>query len=974
MQQASSPTDITLTASRRLPARPGELIDRTRTVSFTFNGKDYTAYAGDTIASALAAAGVEVFSRSFKYHRPRGLMCCAGHCPNCLVQVGDEPNARACLRPVERGLAVRAQNVWPSLERDMMALTALGERFMPVGFYYKTFIHPKSLWPTYEHILRHAAGLGEVYPDTTPDRYDKQYLHADVAVVGGGPAGLSAAIAAAQSGARVLLFDDGPALGGHLRYTGNENNGLTDLMAEAENLPDLKLYTAATVLGWFEENWLAAMQGTRLYKVRAKSIVFATGAYEQPFVFDNNDLPGVMLAGAARRLLHLYGVRPGRRAVIVTANDDGWAAAAELQDAGLTLAGVVDERPGALAGQAAKLVVEGTPIFWRHTIQAAQGSRRVQGAVIAPLDENGRITGQATQRLDCDLILISVGWTPANGLLYQANAKLAYDHQRAEFLPQSMPDGIYAAGRVVGAYEIEAQRLQGRLAGLQAVAYLGLGAGPAAADWDDLARRLAAESRRTSTLVQVPGKKKRFLCFCEDVTDHDLEMAVAEGYNSIELLKRYSTISMGPCQGKMCSHNTIHLCARANGWTIEQTGTTTARPPGTPVKLGVLAGQNMEPVQVSAVHSWHKARGARMMVAGLWLRPEHYGDPAVEVQAVRERAGLIDVSTLGKLRLTGPGAPDLLDRLYVNKWQKLATGRVRYGLMCNDEGVILDDGVTAHIAENAYYATTTSSGSSSIYEWIQWWAQSGWGESVHITNITEVNAAFNLAGPQSRAILQKLTDLDLANGAFPYMSVRQARVAGVPCLLFRIGFTGELSYEIHCPAGYGLYLWQAIMAAGQDVGIMPFGVEAQRILRLEKGHIIVGQDTDAMTDPLSADMAWAVKLDKADFLGNRALSRISEDGPRQKLAGFKMARPGIVPDEGLQIVRPGPDGQLEIIGWVTSSRYSPTLNEAIGLCWLPAELASREGAAFTIRANGRLEEARVHHGPFYDPNGERLRM
>ena len=519
MQQVASTTPSKI-ASHRLPAQPGELIDRTQTVNFTFNGKKYAAYAGDTIASALAAGGVQIFSRSFKYHRPRGLMCCAGHCPNCLVQVGDEPNVRACLRPVEDGMSVKPQNVWPSLERDVMALTALGQRFMPVGFYYKTFIRPQSLWPTYEYILRHAAGLGQVYPDTEPDRYDKQYLHADVAVVGGGPAGLSAAIAAAQAGARVLMFDDGPVLGGHLRYAGPENGALNNLLANVENLPALQTYSNTSVLGWFEENWLSAVRGRRLYKIRAKSIVFATGAYEQPLIFDNNDLPGVMLASAARRLLHLYGVRPGQKVVVVTANDDGWAAAAELQDAGLTLSGVVDERPGALAGQAAKLVDADTPIFWRHTIQAAHGSGRVQGAEIVPLDEDGQAIGQSTQRLDCDLILLSVGWTPANGLLYQANAKLAYDHQRAAFLPQSLPEGVYAAGRVAGTYNPEAQRLEGRLAGFQATAYLGLGDGSSAADWEELAQRKATEPRRSSTLIRVPGKKKRFLCFCEDVTGY----------------------------------------------------------------------------------------------------------------------------------------------------------------------------------------------------------------------------------------------------------------------------------------------------------------------------------------------------------------------------------------------------------------------------------------------------------------------
>jgi sarcosine oxidase subunit alpha len=367
-----------------------------------------------------------------------------------------------------------------------------------------------------------------------------------------------------------------------------------------------------------------------------------------------------------------------------------------------------------------------------------------------------------------------------------------------------------------------------------------------------------------------------------------------------------------------------------------------------------------------------------MMVAGLWLRPEHYGDPLAEVKAVRERAGLIDVSTLGKLRLTGPGVPNLLDRLYINQWQKLGLGRVRYGVMCNDEGIIMDDGVTARLSENEYYTTTTSSGAAAIYEWMQWWVQSGWGEGVHVTNITENNAAFNLAGPKSRTILAKLTDLDLSldlsNEGFPYMCVRQADVAGVPCLLFRIGFTGELSYEIHCPTGYGLHLWEALMSAGRDEGLQPFGVEAQRILRLEKAHLIVGQDTDALSDPLAADLGWAVKLGKPDFLGQRALTRISQAGLPQKLVGFKMVQPDVVPAEGLQIVTENEAGDYQIIGWVTSSRYSPTLDEAIGLCWLPTDLAERANAEFTIWMDGQLIWARVHHGPFVDPDGVRLRM
>jgi sarcosine oxidase subunit alpha len=371
------------------------------------------------------------------------------------------------------------------------------------------------------------------------------------------------------------------------------------------------------------------------------------------------------------------------------------------------------------------------------------------------------------------------------------------------------------------------------------------------------------------------------------------------------------------------------------------------------------------------------AQGAKMMVAGLWLRPEHYGDPAAEVKAVRERVGLIDVSTLGKIKLTGPDVPALLDRLYINTFSNLKVGRVRYGAMVNAEGVLMDDGVTARPAEQEWYMTTTSSGAAGVYEWIQWWAQSGWGEGVHVTSVSEGRAAFNLAGPQSRALLQKLTDTDISNETFSYMHVRDVELAGAPCRLLRIGFTGELSYEIHCGAGYGRYLWQTILDAGKEWGIRPFGVEAQRILRLEKGHIIIGADTDALSSPLGAELDWAVKLDKADFIGQRALADIAaKGGPKQKLTGFKMVDPAIVPEEGLQVVQPkeGTPLGLETIGWVSSSRFSPTLNESIGLCWLPAALAGQAGATFTIRRNGALVEAMVHHGPFYDPAGERLRM
>ena len=965
--QAGSGTD-----ARRLTPRNGEVIDRGTRVAFTFDGRDYAGYEGDTIASALAASGVRVFSRSFKYHRPRGLLCCAGQCPNCLVQIGDEPNVRACTRRVETGMAVCSQNAQPSLDRDLLSLTQLAAPLMPVGFYYKTFIRPAALWPSYEHVLRHAAGLGKVDLASRPGAFDKEYLHADVAVVGGGPSGMAAAVAAAEQGAGVALFDVEPSLGGRLRYSPSRPGRLETLRSSVANRSDIEVYTDTAVLGWYQDNWLAAVKGSRLFKIRAKSVVVAAGAIETPLLFDHNDLPGVMLGSAVQRLVRLYGVKPGERALVVTANDDGWDVAAELAEANVEIAAVVDERHSSPNSAAGELISRGVPAYFRHTVLEAVGSKRVQAARVARIGPLGEADRSAAQNVPCDLVVVSVGWTPDLALYHMAGGESVYDEQRSESRAAEAPEGMFVAGRAAGAGTAACAMEDGRIAGRCAAAFLGFGDGPAAAEIADLHARKAGEPVRTSARTVVPGRKKRFLCYCEDVTDVDLQTAIVEGYDSLELLKRYSTISMGPCQGRMCSMNTVHLCARANGAQVQETGKTTSRPPVAPVTLGALAGQNMEPVQVSPAHQWHLERGARMMVAGLWLRPEDYGDPVAEVKAVRERVGLMDVSTLGKIQLTGPGVPELLERLYVNQWRKLGVGRVRYGVMCNDEGVVIDDGVCARIQEDEWYMSTTSTGATTVFEWIQWWAQSGWGDGVHAVNLTDSYAAFNLAGPRSREVLGLLTDRDLGNPKFPYMRVRSTRVAGVLCRVLRIGFTGELSYEIHCPASFGMHVWEALMAAGKEFDIAPFGVEAQRVLRLEKAHIIVGQDTDALTDPFSANMEWAVKLNKRDFLGKPMLTRMSERGTAQRLVGFRMARPDLVPEEGLQAVRLDGNGRQEIIGWLTSCRFSPALGETIGLCWLPANVAAKAGTPFQIRRNGELEDAYVHHGPFYDPGGERL--
>jgi sarcosine oxidase subunit alpha len=674
---------------------------------------------------------------------------------------------------------------------------------------------------------------------------------------------------------------------------------LVDEHVGAPEIPGVEVIAPARALGIWEGGLVPVDAGNVLYRYRAEQIVVATGAIEQPLVFPGNDLVGVMLPEAVRRLVDEWAIRPGERAVVVTTDENGREAAARLKGIGVEIGGVYDLR--------------------RERIReiVARGRK----GLLRSVELDGR-------RVDCDLLVMSGGRQPAYSLLAQAGARVEYVPESGAFLPTEIPEGVEAVGSVAG---------EGLSAAIPAATYNG-----------------------------ASGKGKCFVCVCEDVTDKDLKRAVAEGFDSLELAKRYTTVTMGPCQGRLCHVPSIRVYARENESDPGTIGTTTARPPWGPVTLGVLAGRPHEPAQRSSIHHRHKELGGRMMWTGTWRRPHSYGDVEAEVQAVHGAVGLIDVSTLGKLLVIGPDAGEFLERLYPNRFGDMKAGRIRYAVLNTDAGRIMDDGTIARLSDDAYYVTTTSTGAGAVVEWFEWW-NAVWGMDVQIADITGALAAVNVAGPRARELMSRLTDLDLSNEALSYLDARQGKIAGVPSLVLRIGFVGELGYELHFPSPYGEFVWDTILARGEDLGIRPFGLEPQRILRLEKMHILVGQDTDSESNLIEANMPWIVKFDKDDFVGKWALEHVRARGPREQLVGFEM-EDGRVPPEGGQVVIK----ERRPVGRITSARWSPELRKVIGMAWVPTELA-HDGAEFFVTIDGGFDKASVRLTPFFDPEGERLR-
>ena len=996
--------------SQALRTPSGGRINRARTVRFTFDGRELTGFEGDTLASALLANDVHLVGRSFKYHRPRGVLTAGPEEPSALVAIRRDaarvtPNLRATEVELYEGLVAESQNRWPSLKLDVGAVSGLLSPFIPAGFYYKTFMWPRRAWQwLYEPKIRAAAGLGRAPEHPDPDSYSNRFAHCDVLIVGGGPAGLAAAHAAAESGARIILCEQQPQLGGSLLSETDPGAALGDgewlsrTIQGLMNHPRVTVLTRTTAFGYFPHNLIGLEQRLtehlaqpdprqpreRQWQVRAKEVLLATGAIERPLVFPGNDRPGILLAGAARSYLNRYGVLAGRRAVLLTASDEAYRSALDLHRAGVTIAAIVDVRPQAAGELPEAARRAGLPLHTAATVVGTTGRLRVQGIRIQRLDAQGQPQG-AAERIACDLVLMSGGHTPSVHLFSQSRGKLHWNEALQAFLPGQSPEKARCAGACRGIFSAEAARRDGESAGALAARDAGLAIGAIIREPPLLE---AAGAAVPGELPQPAGRPaiKAFVDWQNDVTSRDLSLAAREGFRSIEHIKRYTTTGMATDQGKISNLNALGIVARQIGKAIPEVGLTTFRMPYTPVTFGSFAGyargELFDPVRTTPIHDWAVHEGAVFEDVGLWKRARYFprnGESmhaAVnrECQSVRTSCGLFDASTLGKIEVVGKDAVTFMNRLYINSWTSLAVGRCRYGILLRDDGFVYDDGIVARIAEDRFHVTTTTGGAARVLAMMEDYLQTEWRDlGVWLTSTTEQWAVIAVQGPGARHVLEGLVqDVDLSAAALPHMSVAPGRICGVPMRLFRVSFTGELGFEINVPADFGAAVWEAVYEAGRPHGITPYGTEAMHVLRAEKGYIIVGQDTDGTVTPDDAGLAWAAGTRKSDFVGKRALERPVMHGPeRKQLVGLLTAEPHVVLEEGAQIV---PDARVtpptRPIGHVTSSYYSATLGRSIALALVRAG-RERMGQTLYVPMPGGNLSVQVVSPVFYDPKGSR---
>jgi sarcosine oxidase subunit alpha len=993
----------------------GGRIDRGRRLRFDWNGRALAGHPGDTLASALLANDVLLVARSLKYHRPRGLLSAGSEEPNGLVQLGlaerTEPNARATQVELFDGLVASAQNCWPSVETDLGAAAGVFSRWLAAGFYYKTFMWPPGFWTrVYEPLIRRAAGLGRAPRGPDPHRYDKLHAHVDVLVAGGGPAGLAAALAAARTGARVAIADEQSELGGSfLALPGvhpPQNEWVASVVAELAVLPEVLLLPRTTAFAYHDHNSVSLLERRtdhlgelappelarqRLWSVRAKQVILATGAHERPIVFPGNDRPGVMLASAVRTYLNRYAVAAGKAVVVFTNNDSAYATAQDLGRSGVKVT-VVDSRPASDVGAAGAAREAGIEVRFGSAIVDVAGAKRVRAVRVAPLQgaTAGTHAVSGGEWLEADALAMSGGWTPAVHLFSQSQGKLAWNDALACFVPDRSAQAQRCVGACQGSFGARAALHDAVRAGLEAARAAGFegGAPVILPDVSDQQTRPLAPLWR----VSVPAaRSKAFVDFQSDVTGTDVELAVGEGFVAVEHLKRYTTTGMATDQGKTSNLNALGLLADITGSSMATAGLTTFRPPYTPVTFGALAGRHLgdrlEPIRITPMHRWHVEHAAQFENVGQWKRPRYYpraGEDlsaavARECRAVRTSVGVLDASTLGKIEVVGPDAADFLDRIYTNDFAPLDVGRCRYGLMCKEDGMVFDDGVGVRLAQDRFFMTTTTGGAGRVLDWLEEWLQTEWPNlKAYITSVTEQWSTVAVAGPKARAVLQRLApDFPLDKDAFPFMSSREGRVAGMPARESRVSFTGELSYEIAVPGQYGLAIWEAVLQAGAPFDITPFGTEAMHVLRAEKGFIVVGHETDGTVTPLDLGLGALVSKRK-DFVGRRSLARADTRRPdRKQLVGILPEDRREVLPEGAQLVsgdlpvpRPRRKHAIPMLGHVSSSYWSANLGRSFGLALVKGGRA-RIGEWVWAPLEARTLRAQIVEPVFWDKEGAR---
>ncbi|WP_309084751.1 sarcosine oxidase subunit alpha [Chelativorans sp.] len=990
-----------MTQPFRIPAA-GRL-DPQKVVRFTFDGKSYTGLEGDTLASALLAHGVHLVGRSFKYHRPRGILSAGAEEPNALVGIRrDEarrtPNVRATVQELYDGLTAVSQNRWPSLAFDVGAASSLAAPLLSAGFYYKTFMWPKAAWERlYEPAIRRAAGLGVAPHRPDPDRYSNRFAHCDVLIIGGGVAGLSAALAASDAGARVILADEQAVPGGTLRF---EAGAVIDGMpgwewalaaaAELRSRPNVRLLNRTTGFGYYAQNMLGLVERLtdhlatpvpdapreRLWQVRAKRVVLATGAIERHMVFPDNDRPGIMLASAARAYLNHFGVAVGSRIAVYTAEDSAYAAAIDLRKRGVEVPAIIDLRQDPRGPHVEEARSLGIEVLAGCMVVATEGWLRLRRVCIA--------SGEGWRRdIEADALLTCSGWTPAVHLFSQSRGRLAFDPETQRFLPGQYAQDAASVGACNGTTGLAPTVAEALKAGADAAREAGAGAGGA--------RNIDAHSGdawSAGFLGDAPAAgRMAFVDFQNDVTAKDIRQAVREGMRSIEHVKRFTTTGMATDQGKTSNPHGLAIAARMLGKPIPEVGLTTFRPPYTPVTFGALAGHSrgklFEPTRRTPIHPWAESQGAVFEDVGQWKRAWYFprsGEDmhaavARECRTVREAAGIFDASTLGKIEVVGPDAARFLDLIYTNSWAKLGVGRCRYGIMLREDGFIYDDGVVGRLAEDRFHVTTTTGGAARVLHHMEDYLQTEFPElKVWPTSVTEQWAVIAVQGPRSRDIIAPLVEgVDISDTAMPHMSVREGRVCGVPARLFRVSFTGERGFEINVPADYGRAVWEAVWAEGQKHGACAYGTEAMHVLRAEKGFIIVGQDTDGTVTPGDAGLSWAVAKNKPDFVGIRGLRRPDLVGSgRKQLVGLKTTDRRKVLEEGAQIVAdPNQPVPMKMLGHVTSSYWSENCGHSIALA-LVQDGRERDGERLFVPMPDGAVEVEVTATVFFDELGERL--